>query len=86
MSPAGRTAWLPMDDQVLISLRWENPRCTWEELMTLFNSHVPIERSRSADAIKNRMNKLSRAPFRLATLVFGAFILPLSISVAFYFL
>jgi hypothetical protein len=57
MATLRRIRWRPDEDQLLFRLREENPQSTWEDITERFNLQVGIERKRTEDGVKGRINK-----------------------------
>lgn len=52
------TRWSPSEASLLVSLRTQFPRYTWEELASLFNSYTPDDRQRSSDGLQKKWRSL----------------------------
>lgn len=50
--------WSADEEDLLVVLRCQYPQHTWEELATLFNLYVPVEKWRSSDALKKKATKI----------------------------
>jgi len=52
--PAGsraRKRWAPEEETLLLQIREQNPRVSWERLQPIFNSNLHASRHRTSDAI-----------------------------------
>lgn len=50
--------WTTSEECLLARLRSQYPHYTWEDLTIVFNEHLPPERWRTRDAVKNKSAKL----------------------------
>ena len=49
------------DESLLVSIRQSHPSLSWIEITSLFNSHVPPERQRTANAVTSKGSELMKA-------------------------